>query len=234
MTRSETVLVVAAHPADESLGCGGTIARHAAAGDSVHVLFIADGVTARSDTPRAQPAADAASLQDRREACHRALALLGSERPAFLDLPDNRLDTIPLLDIVQAIEGYAREQSPTVVYTHHAGDLNVDHRLVCQAVVTAFRPLPGETVRAIYGFEVASSTEWAYASTGADFRPTRTVDISSTLQKKLDALTCYASEMREFPHARSIAAVEALARWRGAAAGVDAGEAFMVIREVVR
>ena len=122
--------------------------------------------------------------------------------------------------------------APEVVYTHHAGDLNVDHRIVHQATVTACRPLPGSPVRALYAFETVSSTEWQTA--GESFRPQRCVDIEPFLGRKLRALDAYQAEMRPFPHARSHEAVEALARVRGAAAGLRAAECFVVVREVVR
>lgn len=219
----ERVLVVAAHPDDEALGCGGTMARLAAEGATVDVLFLADGVGARGSAP------DAAGLE-RRGMAERAAKALGARAPAFLDFPDNRLDTVPLLDVVTAIERHSRDLRPELVLTHHAGDLNVDHRLCCQAVLTAFRPLPGQSVRAIHGFEVASSTEWAFGAAGPAFSPNLFWDIGDHFAAKLEALRIYAEEMRPFPHARSVEAVEACARWRGASVGVAAAEAFSVLR----
>lgn len=220
------ILVVAAHGDDEVLGCGGTMARSAAEGHEVHVLLVADGVTARCATEADVMARDAAAVK--------AAAVLGAQVPQCLALPDNRLDTLPLLDVVKKIEAVVNKIRPDAVYTHHGGDLNVDHRVVHQAVLTACRPLPGTTVKAIYGFEVLSSTEWASADDAATvFRPVRFTDISAYLDRKIEALRCYSTEMRDFPHARSYEAVEALAKLRGAHNGLAAAEGFTVLREIV-
>ena len=179
------VLVVAAHPDDEVLGCGGTMAKHVAQGDEVHVLFLADGVSARtvSDVDRA--------IADRVDAARRASSILGAVAHRFLGLPDNRTDTVALLDIVRAIEKAIFEVRPQVLYTHHGGDLNVDHRLAHQAAVTAVRPTLGQSVRAVYAFEAVSSTEWASRTMGGLFQPTRYVAIGDQLQAKLEALRPY-------------------------------------------
>jgi N-acetylglucosamine malate deacetylase 1 len=221
---AKTILVIAAHSDDEALGCGGTMARHAALGDTVHVLFLTDGVGARGDAP---PQARA-----RVAAAKNAMEILGAASMTQLDFPDNRIDTVALLDIVQAIEAKAIPLAPDIIYTHHGGDLNVDHRMCHQAVLTAFRPMPGQSVRAIYGFEVASATEWGFGSV-SDFVPQRFVDISTTLAKKMAALDAYSDEMRDFPHPRSQEALHALATWRGATVGCAAAEAFSVIRDVI-
>ena len=225
-----SVLVVAAHPDDEILGCGGVLASHAAKGDTVHVLIVAEGATARD--ARRGPEGREPELTALRASASRAASVIGAEEPRLLGLPDNRLDTLPLLDVIKPIEAVVEAVAPEIVYTHHGGDLNVDHRIVHQAVVTACRPLPRSPVRAIYAFETVSSTEWQ--SAGDAFRPQRWVDIEPFLRLKLQALEAYKAEMRPFPHARSFEAVEALARVRGAAAGLMAAECFMVVREVVR
>jgi LmbE family N-acetylglucosaminyl deacetylase len=221
---SDTVLVVAAHPDDEVLGCGGTIARHVAAGDTVHVLFLADGVNARNGT--------ANEMLNRRQAAARAAAAaLGVADVVLGTLPDNRLDTVAMLDIVRLIEAELAEVAPSVIYTHHGGDLNVDHQRAHQAVLTACRPQPTMPVRRILAFEVLSSTEWA-GPDATPFRPSVFVDISDYLDQKLAALTIYADEMRSAPHARSIDNAAALARHRGATVGHAAAEAFVLVREV--
>lgn len=224
MKHRRRVLVVVAHPDDEVLGAGGTLARHAARGDEVHIVCLTDGVGARGN--------DRAAAERRAAAARRAVAILGAREPKFLSFPDNRLDEIALLDIVQAIEPIVAAIGPDTIYTHHAGDLNIDHAICNRAVLTACRPLPGSKVRRIYAMEIASSTEWALPSAANAFVPTRFVDISATLTAKRDALSAYAEEMRPFPHPRSIEAMEALAAWRGANAGLAAAEAFMLLREV--
>src|SRR5688572_25384900 len=149
MRSAKTVAVIAAHADDEILGCGGTLARHAAQGEKVHVLLLADGVSSRGGKRRAEVAA-------RQAAARRAMKVIGAAAPEFGGFPDNRLDAVALLDIVQAIERFLRGVKPGIVYTHHGGDLNVDHRVTHGAVVTACRPLPGSRVEAIYTFEVPS------------------------------------------------------------------------------
>ena len=221
-----TVLVITAHPDDEVLGCGGTLAKALAAGDAVHTLFLADGVSARPE------GGARLAIEARQDAARAAAEALGIAPPRFLGLPDNRLDTLPLLDVVRAVEDVVAALVPAIVYTHHGGDLNVDHRVAHQATMTACRPLPGTPTGAIYAFEVASSTEWASSSLGPSFRPTRFVDIEAEWERKLNALACYQGEIHPFPHSRSPEALEALARWRGASVGVTAAEAFEVLRQL--
>ncbi len=219
---SKTVLVVAAHADDEALGCGGSLAKHVAAGDKVHVIFVADGVTSRSGAGQEE-------MVRRQQATEKARNILGISTMAFLDLPDNLLDTLPLLDIVQPLEALIGKLLPEIIYTHHYGDLNVDHRLVHQAVMTACRPLPGSTVREILAFEVMSSTEWSSPGL-APFLPNLFVDISAQMEIKMQALEAYALEMRVPPHSRSTEHMRYLAKHHGYCMGVDAAEAFMVMR----
>ena len=222
----DPVLVIAAHPDDEALGCGGTIARWAQEGAAVHLAFIADGIGARND----HSAAKQAGLQSRRAAAESAAGILGATSVHFDDLPDNQLDSVPLLEITQRVEALIESHRPDTVVTHHAGDLNIDHRRVHQAVMTACRPQRGHPVRTILCFEVASSTEWQPPGSGAPFEPGWFVDISATLPRKLAALDAYSAEMRDWPHPRSREGVEHLGRWRGATVGCDAAEAFMLAR----
>ena len=218
---SKQILVVAAHPDDEVLGCSGTIARHVSDGDKVYMVFMSDGVTSRS-------VADSNEVEARKQAAKNASNILGiSESPRFLGFPDNRMDTLALLDIVQTLEQVINEIEPEVIYTHHSGDLNIDHKITHQAVMTACRPQPEFCVREIYSFEVLSSTEW---STNNPFIPNYYVDISDILELKISAIKAYHSELRIFPHARSIDSIEALAEYRGASAGVKAAEAFKIER----
>lgn len=223
-------LVVAAHPDDEVLGCGGTIATLRAAGRDVHVLILADGESSRGDRDR--PAA-VESIAARSAAAEKACAVLGCTSLQTHRFPDNRLDGVDLLDVVKIIEERVHQLAPYTVFTHHSGDVNVDHRIVHEAVLSACRPQPGNPVKELIFFEIPSSTEWRPAQSGAPFVPNLWVDISVTWGLKRQALECYANEMREFPHPRSIAAVEALAKWRGATVGVPAAEAFIIGRRII-
>lgn len=222
---NERVLVIAAHPDDEALGCGGAIARHKSKMDTIQVLFVADGETSR---------AGSVSVSHRRKSAETAGKVLGTEPPLFLDLPDQRLDTVSLLDIIQKIERVIEDKRPTIVYTHHGGDLNLDHRLVHQAAMTALRPAPNSPCKAIFAFEVASSTEWASSAIGEAFRPNHFVDITAVLETKMKALEVYDKEMRSAPHTRSYSGLRALAALRGMNNGLEAAEAFMILRSIER
>ncbi|QEA40060.1 PIG-L family deacetylase [Pistricoccus aurantiacus] len=219
---SKTVLVVAAHTDDEALGCGGTMARHVAEGDTVHTVFLADGVSSRQDN-------DDGALDERQQAAERAQQILGVSSTSYLGLPDNRLDSLALLDIVQPLEVVIARLAPDTIYTHHFGDLNIDHRKTHEAVMTACRPLPGTTVKEILTFEVMSSTEWSSAGQ-APFLPTLYIDISNYLDTKQKALEAYALEMRPAPHSRNAEHISHLATHHGHCVGVQAAEAFMVMR----
>ena len=225
----DSVLVIAAHPDDEVLGCGGTLAKWVDAGARVHVAFLADGVFSRSGEPQAQQA----QLAERRSAARTACGILGVHSVSFGDFPDNRMDTFALLDIAQAVEALVREHRPDTVLTHHAGDVNVDHRLLHEAVVTACRPQAGHPVKTILCFEIPSSTEWQLSGSAQPFAPNWFVDISATLAQKMDALQAYSEELREWPHPRSAQGVAHLAHWRGATVGVNAAEAFTLGRRLV-
>jgi LmbE family N-acetylglucosaminyl deacetylase len=226
----DSILVVAAHPDDEVLGCGGTIARHAVAGDIVQVLIVAEGSTSRQQQrDRDQAAEELSSLA---QAARTAGAILGAAGVELLDLPDNRLDSLDRLDLIKQIEARIARHQPQVVYVHHAGDVNIDHRRLHEAVITACRPTPGQPVRRLLSFEVASSTEWQPPGSAPAFQPNWFVDITVHWPRKRQALEAYAAEMRPWPHARSMAALEHLARWRGAQVGVEAAEAFCLLRHV--
>ncbi len=222
------ILILAAHPDDEVLGCGGTIAKFADQGASVHVAFLADGVSSRSGVT----ALSSVELAARRAAAQHACELLGVRSVAFGDFPDNRMDTVPLLDVVQAVEVLIAEYRPETVFTHHAGDLNIDHHRLHQAVATACRPQQGHPVKTLLCFEVPSSTEWQLPGSAPAFVPNWYVDVSATIERKLSALEAYAAELRDWPHPRSRQGVEHLAFWRGATVGVGAAEAFVLGRQL--
>jgi N-acetylglucosamine malate deacetylase 1 len=207
------------------------MARYADEGAAINVAFLGDGVSSRGD-----PAADSAVFKSqaaaRRAAAEAACGILGATIVSFGRFPDNRLDTVALLDIVKFVETLLEQHRPDTVFTHHAGDLNIDHRRAHQAVETACRPQSGRSVRTIASFEVPSSTEWRLPGASAAFAPNWFIDISQWLDHKLRALDAYAAEMREWPHPRSRRGVEYLARWRGATVGVDAAESYMLGRQL--
>ena len=221
------ILTVAAHPDDEVLLAGAAMARHVAAGDAVHVLLLAEGSTSRAGT-RAE--ADLTEVDVLKQAAQAAAEALGVSSVRFGGLPDNRMDGVELLDIVKLVEAEVDRVAPEIIYTHHPYDLNVDHRLTTEAVLTACRPLPGSPVREILAGEVLSATGWGPARPERSFCPTLYVDVAAQLAAKEKALEAYASEMRPFPHARSVEAVTAQARLRGAQVGLEAAEAFEVLR----
>lgn len=220
------VAAIFAHPDDEVLACGATLARHARAGDEVRILILATGLASRG------AAADEAFAALRNDAEH-AAAALGATRVDFADFPDNAMDSVPLLEVVKRVEAFLAEFPAQRVYTHHAGDVNVDHRVVHMAVVTACRPLPGATVREILAGEVNSSTEWTPPGSLPAFLPTEFVDVSATLAAKLAAMACYGGEIRAWPHPRSLKGIEMLAGWRGTQSGCEAAEAFVTVRRLV-
>lgn len=225
------VLCVAAHPDDEVLGCGGALAAHAARGDHAEVLLLAEGVTSRH---AAREQADTGELDALGRAAEEANRRLGVARLIRHGFPDNRMDSVPLLDVVKVVEAEIARLRPQLVYTHFGGDVNIDHRITYQACVTACRPQPGMPVRSLLCFETASSTEWQPPGGGeAAFAPNWFVAIDAFLDLKLAALAAYAPELRPWPHPRSPEAVRHLARWRGASIGVAAAEAFVLARHLV-
>ena len=221
---SRKILVVAAHADDETLGCGGTIARHVSEGDIVHVMIMTNGVGARGD-------GNEDAIKERQQAFHKAMSILGVHKTYELDFPDNRMDTVPLLEIIQSIENITSGFKPSIVYTHHYGDLNIDHQITHKAVITACRPIPQSSVKEIYSFEVLSSTEWSDINSTI-FRPNKYNDISNYIDVKLKAIDIYHVEMRPQCHSRSKQNVETLAKLRGSSVGIFAAEAFQIIRAI--
>ena len=224
------VLVIAAHPDDEVLGCGGSMAKWAQDGLNVHVLIMAEGATSR-DRQRDR-AMRKETLSILAQSAKHSAKILGIDTIELLDFPDNRMDSVDLIEVVKTIEDRIDKLKPAMVVTHHSGDLNIDHQIIHQAVITACRPQPKQTVKRILAFEVPSSTEWRPSDYGSLFIPNWYEDITDNLSTKMNALEAYQCEMRPWPHARSIRAVEHLARWRGASAGFEAAESFMLIRNI--
>lgn len=226
---SESILVVAAHPDDEVLGCGGAMVKHIENGDEVHVLILAEGMTSRDlKRNRESRSSDLSKLA---QSAKKANDIIGVTSLYLHDFPDNRMDSVDLLDVVKVIESFIEKYKPSCVYTHHRGDVNIDHTVIHDAVISATRPQPGHCVKTLLFFETASSTEWRPPQSQISFSPNWFIDISGeAIYKKLKALDTYITEMRSFPHARSVKALEHLAKWRGASMGCEAAEGFVLGR----
>ena len=231
MFNQQKILIIAAHPDDEVLGCGGSMAKWCIDGHVVHVLIMAEGATSR-DKSRDRVTRQK-ELSHLARSAKKAGEILGVASVELLDYPDNRMDSVDLLDVVKSVEGHIDKNKPEVVVTHHSGDLNIDHQITQQAVMVACRPQPGHSVKRILSFEVPSATDWQSPTVCNHFVPHRFDHISQTLEIKIKAIETYKSEMQKWPHARSIKALEHLARWRGASVGVEAAEAFMLIRNII-
>lgn len=230
---TDSVLVIAAHPDDETLGCGATIARLTAAGRDVHVLFAATGVTSRHTEVDNNDEAVVRELAALKADAARAGAVLGVASQAFLGFPDNRLDTVPLMELAHRLKMHVDALRPGIVFTHHFGDYNWDHGRVHEATLMACRANPGEFYpRHLYSYEVLSSTERTLGAPHRLFAPNVFVDATATLDRKIAALQCYASELGVYPHPRSPEAVRQLAGVRGSSVGINFAEAFQLLRTV--
>ncbi len=215
------VLVVAAHPDDEILGIGGTVRRHADEGAEVHTLIACEGVTMRyDDERRVLVEAQAKAAAD----------VLGVCSVRFGDLPDQRLDTLALVDVVACVEEHVEAIRPHVVYTHCGQDVNRDHRVLLEAVQVATRPYAAPFVQEVLLFETSSSTEWGHPAIQSTFQPGVFVDISATIEAKIEAFCQYEAEMRPFPHPRSPEMLRHRAAMWGSGVGVAAAEPLQVHR----
>ena len=219
------VLVIAAHPDDETYGVGGTILKHISKGDNVSVLIMSDGVTARH-----------AQIKKQMAAAQEACKILGTTDVDFVGLPDQRLDSLPLLEVIRPIEKAIIKLKPEIVYTHHGGDVNQDHRVVFEATLVAGRPVGKHIINKIFSYEVPSSTEWAPPFVNWVFTPNIFENISPFVDQKLAALKPYQytheAEVKQSPHPRSLEAVRISSQQRGLTVGMEAAEAFMLVREV--
>jgi LmbE family N-acetylglucosaminyl deacetylase len=217
---NKRVLVIATHPDDELLGCGGTIARHVAEGDTVQSIIVCEGESLRYKDNSVN---QSIYIENARIA-------LGVEKVHALKFPDQRLDTFCLVDIITPIEKIVREFQPQIVYCQYGGDINHDHKVVSEAAQVALRPVES-CIEEIYAFYTVGSTEWPFSPT---FIPDTWVDIKEYLDKKIEAFSHYKSEIREYPHPRSVKSLENLAYFTGNQCCMEAAEAFMTMRRVVR
>ncbi len=226
------VLIVAAHPDDEVLGVGGTVARHVAEGDEVYALILGEGQTSRG---RHREDIDQKVVEALHKNTLDSAKAVGYQEVFFADFPDNRFDHVDLLDIVKVVEQMIGKLHPEIVYTHYSGDLNVDHQYTARAVLTASRPIGDYCVAEIYAFETLSSSEWNFDySAQPAFCPNVFVDITDYYYKKEQAMNCYVSELCDFPHPRSLVGMDSLSKTRGMTAGMERAEAFMLVRSVRR
>ncbi len=218
------VVVIGAHPDDELLGAGATIARHARAGDDVHAVIVADGAGSR------YPAEAAATLEKQ---ARRAAEVVGLASLRLLALPDQRLDTVPLIELTQQLEAILDDIGPGVVYTHFPEDVNDDHRIVARCAWVACRPYRRQRLGMFAVFETPSSTEWAWPLPGTPLQPSLFVDVTDTIDVKVAAMECYETELRDYPHPRSSRALRERAAYWGSHIGRPAAEPFLVLRQVV-
>ncbi len=229
-TKRQKILIIAAHPDDEVLGCGGTIAKYAKRGDRIYCLFLGKGKASRFEGRKLGTIKTEQLILEKEVG--KAAKILGISEVIFKDFPDQKYDTVPFLEIIKAIEQIKEKIKPEIVFTHHQGDLNLDHQITFKAVLTACRPLKGETVKKIYSFEVSSATEWGSPKGKTYFMPNVFVDVSHTFNKKIDALKAYKTEIRNYPHPRSSRGLEIIARRWGTVVGRELVEAFELVREI--
>lgn len=223
------ILIVASHPDDEVLGCGGIIAKYSKDRE-VYILILGEGVSSRYQKREEAPKEE---LDKIREQSRQAGKFLGAKEVFFLDLPDQRFDTVSFLDIVKKIENIVQALMPEIIYTHSSSDLNLDHRITFEAVLTATRPIGEFSAKELYSFEISSSTEWAFSKINGSFLPDVFEDISSSdIAKKIEALKIYEGEIKKFPHPRSEEAILSLAKIRGSSVGSNYAEAFELIRYI--
>ena len=220
----QSILVIAAHPDDEVLGVGGTIARYAQLGANIHVALMSEGITARYGKEM---------ISQHKQSALNASRKLGVKKIFFEGLPDERLDQIPFIEVIKPIEKRVAEIEPEIVFTHHRGDSNTDHQIVFKATISATRTLSKSSIKKVLCYEVPSSTEQAPPFPEYAFIPNVFVDISDTLHMKLAAMRAYRSEVKDYPHPRSIDALTFHAKYRGVKIGSKAAEAFELVREVI-
>jgi len=215
-------LIIAAHPDDEVLGCGGIIKKYSIEED-FFVLILSDGAGTRYDEVMGSAL---------KENAIKANNILGTKEVFFENLPNQRMDKMSVLEVIQLVENYIKKLKPNRVFTHHVGDLNKDHRIVAEATFTATRPIVGQTVKEVYSYNVPSSTEWNSVAGERVFIPNIFVDIKDKLNFKLKAMECYESECREYPHPRSIKSLKAHANYWGLVSGFEYAEPFKLIRKL--
>jgi LmbE family N-acetylglucosaminyl deacetylase len=227
---NKKILICVAHPDDETIGCGGAIVHHINSNDKVYCIYMTNGISARHS-----------KIKDTLIHRRKENALLASKILGFKwlldccgDFPDNGMDKVKLLDVVKIIEKAKRKIMPHIIYTHNPHDLNVDHRVVAEATLTAFRPQAKEVWKKILAFEIPSSTDFAYFKKKKIFQPNYFLDIKKYWSKKKKALKAYKTEIKKFPNSRSLKGIEILSKFRGIQNGIEQAEAFQVLKEINR
>ena len=219
------VLIIVAHPDDESFGCGGLIKKLSKKKNNIFVVSFTNGVGSRNKT-------SVKKINNRKVASIKASKILGFKWLAQYDFPDNELDKISLLEIIKKIESHKKKINPHIVLTHNFTDLNIDHRLVAEATLTAFRPEPKETLELFLTFEVPSATDYRVLRNKKNFMPNYFVNIEKFIDKKIKAIKCYKNEIKKYPHSRSILGIKNLNKLRGNQSGLKYSEAFEIIRKI--
>jgi LmbE family N-acetylglucosaminyl deacetylase len=230
--QDKKIMIVVAHPDDELLGLGATIHRLIHEQQChIHVVILGEGITSRADSRDTKLWEK--ELTTHRENIKNAQMTIGYQSVSIYDFPDNRFDTVALLDIIKVIEKEKANFKPEVIFTHHGGDVNVDHQRTFDAVITACRPMAHEKVRTIITFETPSGTEWRASSDPKHFIPNLIIEISEEgLKAKIEAMECYKFEKRKYPHPRSPEALKIRAQMWGVANGVPLAEAFQLVRKI--
>lgn len=218
------VLVISAHPDDEVIAAGGTIARHVDHGDVVYWCVV---------TQAYNPPWSKEYLETARQQAYDVKKVLGIQEVCFCGFPTVKLNTVPYVEISSALQGVVDQVQPEVVYTTPGNDINLDHRIVYECTLVATRPLPGSTVRRLLSYEIGPSLRQGLASGESGFVSNVFVDISQYMDKKLEAMSCYESELQEYPHPRSLEGLRIIAEERGLGVGLKAVECFRLIRELV-
>ena len=226
MHKFKNILVIASHPDDEVLGCGGTLYNLKKKGAKISAIFLSDGESSRKNSKINK------LIIERKNQAVKAGRLLGIKKIIFGNFPDNSMDSVPLLKIIQFIEKHIKVIRPDTIFTHFESDLNVDHQITSKAVITACRPIKKQSVKSILFFEILSSSEWNISIKNKSFKPNYFVDIAKSIKFKIKALKYYKREMRRWPHPRSIEGVKLLSKTRGSSVGLSHAEAFILGRHV--
>ncbi|HIP12043.1 MAG TPA: PIG-L family deacetylase [Arcobacter sp.] len=222
---SKKILIIAAHPDDEVLGCFGTVSRLIKEGYAAYTLILGEGKTSRDEERVLEDRKD--DIEGLNQEIQKANDIIGIKKVFVESFPDNRFDSVDLLDIIKIISKVKEEVKPDIIFTHYEHDLNIDHQITYKAVITATRPMEDECVKEIYSFEILSSTEWNYP---ISFSPDTYYDINDTLDLKIKAMKEYTSELCEYPHPRSLEGIDLNAKYQGMRVGKKAAEAFKSIR----